>query len=436
MKKVISILTALAMIVACQEEPALEDPGSKVQKEGKENTENTQNTEEPQENYPEAFTKDAAAIHGNGGVSWFEVTAAGAWTISSDSDWLSVTPTEGSERDVVTVKTLENTTGSIRSGKLTVSSGEDTQIWVVKQRPIIISRYQKGSKTMTNGIRLNYSGTVWSRIYSLLPVPQTNQYQEITDFSVEPGTVYDCQDGVNRYVVTDLTSDFPASGQNLVTETFQATVYEVSADLDKATDIPDYDPDTVICDYYLGKETNGLIDPTNAEIVSTANELWNASDGNLVTYARKCYDWTAENMKYGNMNTGLHTVEDLMRTKLGDCGNFCSVFISLLRAKGIPARHIVMISPNENGYHVRAEFYLPAYGWIPVDPTFHKDDPNGNYFGKFNGVYIVTSLGINNICMGPDGEYFVASLMQSYWLWYWWSKSGSGVSDQHVFSNF
>jgi len=48
----------------------------------------------------------------------------------------------------------------------------------------------------------------------------------------------------------------------------------------------------------------------------------------------------------------------------------------------------------------------------------------------------VTSQGINTICKDPDGKDFAASLMQVYWLWWWFSSPGSGFDTQHVFSSF
>ena len=384
------------------------------------------------------LSSDAAILHAAGGESTFSVTAGSAWKINCDVSWLRFAPVEGSAGTTeVRVLADENAKDSPRPAVITVVSGSEEASFSITQRPNIYTRRVVGNSSMTNGIQLTYDGTRWTRIYALLPVPKTNLYQDITDFSVTAGTVYDCPDGVNSFVAADLgAGEIPASGENVVTESFHATAYEVSANLDLITDIPPYDPESAPCKLYLGKEDGDLVDPENKDVVAVANELWNASFRDLLLYARKCYTWTAENMQYGNMNTGLHTITQLMRTRLGDCGNFASVFISLLRAKGIPARHVVMLDTQHHGYHVRAEFYIPTYGWIPADPNFFHDNPGGNYFGEFTGTYVVTSLGINNICKDPDGKDFAASLMQVYWLWWWFSSPGSGFDTQHVFSSF
>ena len=68
----------------------------------------------------------------------------------------------------------------------------------------------------------------------------------------------------------------------------------------------------------------------------------------------------------------------------GRSADINGLFVSICRAVGIPARCVygVRIGPSRlfrslgvnNGeatrsQHVRAEFYIPGYGWIPVDPS-------------------------------------------------------------------
>jgi hypothetical protein len=292
----------------------------------------------------------------------------------------------------------------------------------------IIVRTKASSGTVTNGVKVSYSGTVFDRIYLLLPRPESNQYQDITYFKADGCTQAECPDGINHYIWKDITSsaDVPSSGDWVISEQFDATVYKVKVDFSLMSDIPAYDPESEECKKYLGKEEGGLIDPTNSKIVSTANTLWQMAGGNIITYARRCHEWTSENMTYGNMNTGLHPIANLMKTMTGDCGNYSSVFISLLRAKGIPARHIVMVHGKKNEFHVRAEFYVPTYGWIPADPTWGND-----YFGVFEGDYIVVTQGINTILRGPDATDYRADLFQTFCYWYWSQEAGSGVSFTH-----
>ena len=383
-----------------------------------------------------SISSDAAILHGAGGQTVVSITTEASWSIASDANWLTVSPSSGSAgAGQITVTSAPNNTSALRTGNLTVSSSGGVQVLSVRQRPEVRKTTLEDDANILNSLKLSYSGTKFTRIYAILPVPQTNLYQEISNLDKGSAELVTCPDGVNQYIVTNLEgSAIPASGSVVISETFHARSYKLTANLDQITEIPEYDPQSEVCQKYLGAEEGDLVNPKNAEIVSVAGKLWGEASGNLIAYARKCYEWTATNMKYGNMNTGLHTIADLMKSKTGDCGNFSSVFISLLRAKGIPARHIVMIAPQKQEYHVRAEFYIPTYGWIPADPTFKNSDPSGDYFGRFTGNYVVVSFGINSLIKDPSGADYRAALMQSAFYWYWYSTPGSGITFTHVFS--
>lgn len=368
-----------------------------------------------------SLSSDAAFLKGAGGSAPISFTTPGSWTVTSSADWLSVSPSSGSGEAELVLTTLPNTSGEDRTARITLSSAGESYTLPIRQRANIFSRFQSSYGRVTNGFKLAYSGSKFTRIYSVVPRPVSNNYQDITNLEAEGSTEAACSDGQNFYIWNDLgAADIPQSGGFVISESFDAKVYNVRADFSKITDIPAYDPQSEECRQYLKAEDNGLIDPTNSKIVSTANSLWGESFGSIITYARKCYNWTNESITYGNMNTGLHTIAQLMRTMTGDCGNFSSVFISLLRAKGIPARHVVMVHGQSDEFHVRAEFYVPAYGWIPADPTW-----GGDNFGVFAGPYIVMTRGINNIVRGCDGNDFQADLLQTGCLWYWYQKEGT-----------
>jgi transglutaminase-like putative cysteine protease len=58
----------------------------------------------------------------------------------------------------------------------------------------------------------------------------------------------------------------------------------------------------------------------------------------------------------------------------GKCGDIHSVYVALARSVGVPSREIFGIRiPNgkegdmTKAQHCWAEFYLPGYGWVPID---------------------------------------------------------------------
>ena len=374
-----------------------------------------------------SFSTDAPIYKWSGGDVTVSVTSNNDWKLNSDASWLTATPSSGSAGVTeVTISTTENTTQSNREATLSTSMGASGTSLKVLQRASIYTKTMAASGTVTNAVKVTYSKGELTRTVGLIPVPTSNMYQEITDFYTPNGTVKDCPDGINHYLITNLEgSGVPTSGGYIVSERFYAKTYNYTVALSRITDIAAYDPESPECKKYLGAENDGYVDPSHTEIASVADQLWTQSGGDILKYAEACHNWTAQHLTYGNAYTGLHTIAEIMKTKKCDCANFSSVFISLLRNKSIPARHIVMIEPDKHDYHVRAEFYLPAYGWIPCDPTFQNGNPQGNFFGNHTGKYVVMSLGINARCENANGGAMTTPLLQTYWYWYWYSKSGS-----------
>lgn len=94
--------------------------------------------------------------------------------------------------------------------------------------------------------------------------------------------------------------------------------------------------------------------------------------------AKAIYDWTVENM-YRDPETlgcGKGDVCLLLQKPGGKCTDISSVFIALARAAGVPAREVFSVrlgkKPQQDvttWQHCWAEFFLPGYGWVSVDPA-------------------------------------------------------------------
>lgn len=381
---------------------------------------------------------DNAVINGAGGSEEVLLTTDGDWTISVSGDaasWLSVSPSSGGAGETrVTITSSQNTTRANRTGTIVVNPGTKDNSFTVKQRAYVYSIYSSASSKVSNSLIVKYSGNPFNRIYSVLPAPRSGLYQEISNLTTD-GTQHESQNNGNLYLISDLTSgNIPASGQAVLSSSFDLKTNSVTVNTSLIDDIPEADLSLEPYKLYLGDEEGDYVSPSNKDIAALANTLWTEAGGKQIDYAKRCFDWTARSLTYGNAYTGLHTITELMRTKKGDCGNFSSVFISLLRAKGIPARHLVMIEPGQGEYHVRADFYIPGYGWIPADPTFQNSNPSANYFGRFSGNYAVMSLGIDSLVEAPEDPHFIVVLLQSYLCWYWTSQSSAQISFEHKFS--
>ena len=52
-----------------------------------------------------------------------------------------------------------------------------------------------------------------------------------------------------------------------------------------------------------------------------------------------------------------------------DCGGLATIYVSILRANGIPARCLTGRSIKPNTPHVKMDFYAEGAGWVPADPA-------------------------------------------------------------------
>ena len=125
---------------------------------------------------------------------------------------------------------------------------------------------------------------------------------------------------------------------------------------------------------YLGATRLG---PLDGEVKKLAARITKGKSG-VLAKAGAIYDWTVENT-YRNPDTrgcGAGDVNRLLQEPGGKCADISSIYVALARAAGVPAREIFGIrmgkKPTEDistWQHCWAEFYLPGYGWVPVDPA-------------------------------------------------------------------
>ncbi len=98
----------------------------------------------------------------------------------------------------------------------------------------------------------------------------------------------------------------------------------------------------------------------------------------VLARARAIYDWCCENT-YRDPKTrgcGDGDVCKLLRDPGGKCADLSSIFVALCRASNVPAREVLGIRQAKSDgqdvtrwQHCWAEFYLPGFGWVPVDPA-------------------------------------------------------------------
>ncbi len=128
-------------------------------------------------------------------------------------------------------------------------------------------------------------------------------------------------------------------------------------------------------DVYLAE--NRLIPVQLPAVANTATEL-KLAEGSPIRAARTTYDWLIKEFTYNWQapGAGIGDVRWACDSKTGDCSDYHSMFIALMRNVGIPADHefgFPLRTPAPTGriasYHCWARFHVDGVGWIPLDAS-------------------------------------------------------------------
>lgn len=214
------------------------------------------------------------------------------------------------------------------------------------------------------------------RVRVWIPYPMSDRNQDITGINLKGNYtsigVYKDQGSQSAILYAEWLG---SSANRTLSYDFHVRRNEVTnADLPK-TDTPLSKKEFI---EYLD---NSWLGPTEQKIKTEAEKI-TAGKTTALGKARTIYDWIVDNMRRnpdakacGNCN-----VEKLLTERTGKCADVHTVFVSLCRAAGIPARDVwgIRIPKTSEGdmtkmQHCWAEFYLAGYGWVPVDAAdVHK----------------------------------------------------------------
>jgi transglutaminase-like putative cysteine protease len=204
--------------------------------------------------------------------------------------------------------------------------------------------------------------TVW------IPLPVSRGAQTVSDVKIE--SPYKWEKHVdkefgNHYATT--TIEHPKAGDLTVKVHFTATRREETMD-------HPFEKSATKADLDRALEPNKLV--TLSPRVLELAETITAGKTGPIEQAHAIYDYLVTNMTYDKVAPGWGhgDTERACDIKKGNCTDFHSLFMSLARAKGIPARFVIgfpltAADGQVKGYHCWAEFYVKGRGWIPVDAS-------------------------------------------------------------------
>ena len=277
--------------------------------------------------------------------------------------------------------------------------------------------------------RFTYSFTVKDipseakRVRVWIPVPPTDQHQRVRVIAVKAPAktqMMSEHEYGNRMMYAEMQN--VSAGKAEFTVEYEVTRREYSrgdfAQLERES--KDQKPAVVLASMNRLVAPDNLI-PSDGKIKALAVEVTGPQTGTIAK-AKAAYDYLFTNMRYDKTGTGWGRGDAVWAcdAKHGNCTDFHSPFIGMLRADGIPARFDIGFPLPENkdagdisGYHCWAEFYASKTGWIPVDisEAWKAKEKEDYFFGSVDSNRVQFSTG-RDITLSPkqDGpalNYFV-----------------------------
>jgi transglutaminase-like putative cysteine protease len=255
------------------------------------------------------------------------------------------------------------------------------------------------TRSETTILERNFEFTYLTRIPALprdagilriwIPIPQSGSYQSIRDLKIESPFPY-VKHRDHEYGNEYLYLEAPAGKVSSLAEIrmlLQATRQEHRADLSaNPVGAPLLAAPPADLQRFLQPDRRVPLQGIIAELAT--QETRGIQDP--LEKARAIYNYVVATMRYDKSGTGWGNGDAIWActAKRGNCTDFHSLLIGMMRSQGIPARfEIGFPLPADQhdgtipGYHCWAQFYVERYGWIPVDASEGWKHPEKkNYF--------------------------------------------------------
>jgi len=284
------------------------------------------------------------------------------------------------------------------------------------------------------------SGTKLVRVW--VPVAHTDEHQTVRLVNVKApvqtqmGEEYEYG---NHILYAEIHNPVQATADFALE--YEVTRREFSRGDFAQLELKDTKPGVVLASMQRYVQPDKLI-PTDGEIKSLADKV-TASQTGTIAKAKAAYDYLFATMRYDKTGTGWGRGDAVWAcdAKHGNCTDFHSPFIGMMRADNIPARFDIGFPLPENkdkgdiaGYHCWAEFFARNTGWVPLDisEAWKAKEKADYFFGSVDANRVQFSTG-RDITLSPkqDGpplNYFVYPYVEVD------GKTYEGVSKQFSFS--
>lgn len=221
-----------------------------------------------------------------------------------------------------------------------------------------------------------------------LPSASNSDEQDVRRLAATaPGEVSENADPQFGNRILFFETKIPESGELVVDVPYEVTRREVLRGSTRPTTADDQTLDDARREFFL--RADALV-PTSGKPLKLLDMVELVQD--KFARARQLYDIVDNHVAYKKDGTGWGRGDTdwVCDSRYGNCTDFHSLFISLARSQGLPARFEIGFSiPTDKsegsiaGYHCWAWFYADERGWVPIDISEADKNPlmKDYYFG-------------------------------------------------------
>jgi len=259
----------------------------------------------------------------------------------------------------------------------------------------------------------------------VLALPQTNQYQTISNLQPTPKTDIIYHDVIWSNRIGIFTNRLSRLNFNL-------TTHQVNRMISPRWQNSDYPVSFIAKHTYLFKPDR-FINGQDPQIITIIKQF---KQSTLKLIIKEVYDYILDNLTYGKPYTGLYSYRQALNERVTDCGGFSTLLLSLLQSLKIPARLVVgflirkqnlLIQSlkmlycrcymfNDLSMHAWVEVLLPNGNWFPLDPAIEWRRNRGltqrqGGFGNIPADRLVMSYG-QDFAISIGGKKYRIDLLQ------------------------
>lgn len=246
-----------------------------------------------------------------------------------------------------------------------------------------------------------------------VPLPPNNPYQTISNLHVESPVVYKVEredEYGNRMAVFDISSQQAKAPFDIILR-FDALRREHRVDLNEPHS-------AAISALVAPAELSRFLQPDRLVpldgIIGALAKQETEGATDTLDKAHRIFEYVVSTLRYDKTGQGWGRGDAIFActAKRGNCTDFHSLFIGMMRSAGIPAQfEIGFPLPADKkegdipGYHCWAEFYAEGLGWVPVDASeAWKNPPKREYFfGAHDTNRVLFTYG-RDIRLKPEQE--------------------------------